>query len=423
MAMTKVSIAKALGKGYNRYFHNRNFYRVVKGSRGSKKSKNTALCYIHDILKYPWANLLVIRRYSNTNKQSTYSDLKWAANQLKVAHLFKFNESMPEITVIATGQKILFRGLDDELKITSVSVDVGNLCWAWFEEAYQIENQDKFDTVVESIRGSNPDPEFYKQITLTFNPWSERHWLKRAFFDEETRYRDVFAITTTFRVNEWLDDKDRQRYLDLYKTNPRRARIVADGEWGVAEGLVFDNFDVVDFDPISKIKQIGVTAYGMDFGFSHDPTTLPELIYDADGKELWVYGELYKQGLLIDDIIREIKKRDLMTASIRADAASPQMIAELKAKGVRRVVPSNKGKDSIDTGITFLQGLKIHIHPSCEHTIEEFNTYVYDQDKEGNWLNKPVDKNNHIIDAIRYAVEPFHGKPKVKAHLYKNSLF
>ena len=130
--MTKVSIVKALGKGYNRYFHNRSFYRVVKGSRGSKKSKDTALCYIHDILKYPWANLLVIRRYSNTNKQSTYSDLKWAANQLKVAHLFKFNESMPEITVIATGQKILFRGLDDELKITSVSVDVGNLCWAWF---------------------------------------------------------------------------------------------------------------------------------------------------------------------------------------------------------------------------------------------------------------------------------------------------
>ncbi|WP_263853613.1 PBSX family phage terminase large subunit [Lapidilactobacillus bayanensis] len=421
--MVKVSIAKALGKGYNRYYHNRNFYRVVKGSRGSKKSKDTALCYIHDILKYTWANLLVIRRYSNTNKQSTYSDLKWAANQLRVAHLFKFNESMPEITVIATGQKILFRGLDDELKITSVSVDVGNLCWLWCEEAYQIENQDKFDTVVESIRGSNPDPEFYKQITLTFNPWSERHWLKRAFFDEETRYRDVFAITTTFRVNEWLDEQDRKRYLDLYRTNPRRARIVADGEWGVAEGLVFDNFDVVDFDPISKIKQIGVTAYGMDFGFSHDPTTLPELIYDAENKELWVYGELYKHGALIDDLVSEIKKRDLMTATIRADAASPQMIAELKAKGVRRVVPSNKGKDSIDTGITFLQGLKIHIHPSCEHTIEEFNTYVYDQDKEGNWLNKPVDKNNHIIDAIRYAVEPFHGKPKVKAHLYKNSLF
>ena len=408
--VVNVSMAQALGKGYNRYYHSRNFYRVVKGSRGSKKSKDTALIYIHDILRYKWANLLVIRRYSNTNKQSTYSDLKWAANKLHVLDRFRFNESMPEITVKATNQKILFRGLDDELKITSVSVDVGILSWVWFEEAYQIENQDKFETVVESIRGTYPDPEFYKQITLTFNPWSERHWLKRAFFDPETRYKDVFAITTTFRVNEWLDDQDRQRYQDLYTTNPRRARIVADGEWGVAEGLVFDNFDTVDFDATQKIKEIGVTAYGMDFGFSHDPTTLPQSIYDDENKELWIYGELYEQGLLIDNIVKAIEKRELTTATIRADAASPQMIAELQAKGIRRMTAARKGKDSIDLGITFLQGLKIHIHPSCENTIEEFNTYVYQQDKEGNWLNKPVDKNNHIIDALRYSLEPYYGK-------------
>lgn len=423
MTMVKVDMAKALGKGYNSFFHNRNFYRVVKGSRGSKKSKDTSLTYIHDILKYPWANLLVVRRYSNTNKQSTYSDLRWAAIRLKVAHLFKFNDSMPEITVKATGQKILFRGLDDELKITSISVDVGILSWVWIEEAYQIENQAKFETLVESIRGSYDAPDFFKQITLTFNPWSERHWLKKAFFDKETRYRDVFAITTTFRINEWLDDKDRQRYLDLYRTNPRRARIVADGEWGVAEGLVFDNFDIKDFDPISKIKELGVTSYGMDFGFSHDPTTLPEMIYDKEGKELWIYGEMYKHGALIDDIIEEIKKRDLLTATIRADAAAPQMIAELQAKGVRRMTAARKGKDSIDIGLTFLQGLKIHIHPSCEHTIEEFNTYVYQQDKEGNWLNKPIDANNHIIDAIRYAMEPYYGTSKAKVKVLKNTLF
>jgi len=96
------------------------------------------LNYVTRILKYPWANLLVIRRYSNTNKQSTYTDFKWAANQLKVAHKFKFNESLPEITVKETGQKILFRGLDDELKITSITVDVGILCWAWFNISDQV---------------------------------------------------------------------------------------------------------------------------------------------------------------------------------------------------------------------------------------------------------------------------------------------
>ena len=138
MTDIQIPLSKYLGKGYNRFHHSRNFYRVVKGGRGSKKSKSAALDYIYKMLKYPWANLLVVRRFSNTNKQSTYTDLKWAANRLKVSHLFKFNESLPEITVNATGQKILFRGLDDELKITSITVDVGSLCWAWFNVSDQV---------------------------------------------------------------------------------------------------------------------------------------------------------------------------------------------------------------------------------------------------------------------------------------------
>lgn len=296
MTETKISMRKVLGKGYNRFFYCRNFYRAVKGSRGSKKSKTAALCYVHDILKYPWANLLVIRRFSNTNKQSTYTDFKWAAQRLKVLHLFKFNESLPEITVKATGQKILFRGLDDELKITSITVDVGVLCWAWFEEAYQIENREKFDTVVESIRGTYEAEDYYKQVTVTFNPWSEHHWLKAAFFDEETKLKDVFSDTTTFRDNEWLDEQDRTRYTDLYRTNPRRARVVCDGDWGIAEGLVFDGcYEVRDFDPEVKKKQIGLTIHGMDFGFTNDPTTLPSAIYDEKAGELWIYDELYKK--------------------------------------------------------------------------------------------------------------------------------
>lgn len=322
--------------------------------------------------------------------------------------LFKFNESLPEITVKATGQKILFRGLDDELKITSITVDVGVLCWAWFEEAYQIENQAKFDTVVESIRGAYDAPDFYKQITVTFNPWSEHSWLKGAFFDDETRYKDVFYDTTTFRDNEWLDDQDRNRYLDLYRTNPRRAVVVCDGDWGIAEGLVFDGcYEVNDFNIESKKNEVGRTIHGMDFGFTNDPTTLPSAIYDEKNQELWVYDELYKKGLLINDLIKEIEKRELTKAIIRADSASPQMIAELKNRGISRITGAVKGKDSVEHGIIFMQGLKIYIHPSCVKTLEEFNTYVYQQDKNGKWLNKPVDANNHIIDALRYALEPF----------------
>lgn len=403
-----VDLPTVIGRGYGKFWHSKNFYRVVKGSRGSKKSKTIVLNYVTRLLKYPWANLLVIRRFSNTNKQSTYTDFKWACNQLKVAHLFKFNESLPEITVKKTGQKILFRGLDDPLKITSITVDVGILSWLWVEEAYQVETEDKFSTVVESIRGTIDDPDFFKQVTISFNPWSERHWLKRVFFDEETRRADTFATTTTFRCNEWLDDVDRQHYLDLYKTNPRRARIVCDGEWGVAEGLVFDNFTVQDFDIQQVVQHADDTTAGMDFGFTQDPTTFICVAIDFEQKKIWIYNEHYQKAMLTDDIVDMLKNKHMQSSYIAADSAEKRLIAEIRSKGINGIVASLKGKGSIMQGINYMQGFEIIIHPSCEHTIEEFNTYTFKQDKEGNWLNEPVDKNNHIIDAIRYSLERYH---------------
>ena len=403
-----VDLPKLVGGGYGKFWRSKNFYRVVKGSRGSKKSKTTALNFITRLLKYPWANLLVVRRYSNTNKQSTYTDFKWACNQLKVAHLFKFNESLPEITLKKTGQKILFRGLDDELKITSITVDVGSLCWAWFEEAYQIESEDKFSTVVESIRGSLDVPDFFKQITVTFNPWNERHWLKRVFFDKDTQRADTLALTTTYKCNEWLDEIDRQRYEDLYITNPRRARIVCDGEWGVAEGLVFENTRVEDFDVQKTIQRVKETTAGVDFGFTQDPTTLICVAVDFENKRLYLYNEHYQKAMLTDDIVKMLKDKGMQHSYISADSAENRLIAEIRSKGISRIVPSLKGKGSIMQGIQFMQGFQIIIHPSCEHTIEEFNTYTFKQDKEGNWLNEPIDANNHIIDAVRYSLERYH---------------
>ena len=408
MTDKKLSVTKTIGSGYNEFWHNKNFYRVVKGSRGSKKSKTTALNFIYRLMEYEWANLLVVRRFSNTNKQSTYTDLKWATNQLGVTHLFKFNDSLPEITYKPTGQKILFRGLDDPLKITSITVENGILCWAWFEEAYQIETFDKFSTVVESIRGSIDDSEFFKQITVTFNPWSERHWLKPTFFDEDTKLNNTFSYTTTYRVNEWLDEVDIARYEDLYRTNPRRARIVCDGDWGVAEGLVFENFEVKEFDWVKKLKEKQVVAHGSDFGFTQDPTTLISTIVDIQNKELWIYDEHYQRGMLTDEIYQMYLDKGLKNAKIIADSADKRLITEIKRKGISNLKPSIKGQGSIMQGVQFIQGFKIYVHPTCEHTIEELNTYTFEQDKDGNWLNKPIDANNHLMDALRYSLEEFH---------------
>lgn len=372
-----VDLPKIVGVGYGQFWRSRSLYRVVKGSRGSKKSKTTALNYVIRLLKYPWANLLVIRRYSNTNKQSTYTDFKWAANQLKVAHKFKFNESLPEITVKETGQKILFRGLDDELKITSITVDVGSLCWAWFEEAYQIETEDKFSTVVESIRGSLNVPDFFKQITVTFNPWNERHWLKRVFFDEETR----------------------------------RARIVCDGEWGVAEGLIYENVTVKEFNKDELLQDsANKLCIGLDFGFTHDPTALCCSLINDTTKEIYVFDEAYKVGLITKEVAKMIKDKGYHRSQIIADSAELRLIEELRSEhGITRIKESRKGKDSIMAGVSKLQGYAIYVHPDCKNIMDEFYSYCYQQDKEGNWLNKPEDKNNHLMDALRYSLQCIEG--------------
>lgn len=403
-ATSKINLPEIVGKGYGEYWHSKNFYRVVKGSRGSKKSKTTALNFIVRLLKYPWANLLVVRRYSNTNKQSTYTDFKWACNKLGVTHLFKFNESLPEITVKATGQKILFRGLDDELKITSITVDVGVLCWAWFEEAYQIESEDKFSTVVESIRGTYDSVDFFKQITVTFNPWNERHWLKSVFFDLATRRADTLALTTTYKCNEWLDDVDVKRYEDLYTTNPRRARIVCDGEWGIAEGLVYENVIVEDFDVQKLIKDGLRLAVGLDFGFVHDPTAL--IVFLIGDKDIYVFDEAYQKGLNTREIAEMIKNKGYSKSTIIADSAESRLISELKREHeIKRIICSRKGRDSINAGISKLQGYTIHVLPKCQHAIDEFYTYSYSRDRDGRWLNSPNDENNHLMDALRYGMQ------------------
>ena len=174
----KINLAKKIGKGYKTFWNYKGRYRVVIGGRGSKKSTTTAQWIIYNMMKYPLANTLVF----NTHKDSTWTQLKWATHNLGVSHLWYFSKSPIEATYLPTGQKILFRGLDDPMSITSITVEHGYLCWAWFEEAYQVVNEDDFNKIDMSIRGELPKG-YFKQLTLTLNPWSEKHWIKKRFFD------------------------------------------------------------------------------------------------------------------------------------------------------------------------------------------------------------------------------------------------
>ena len=256
-----------MGKGYKTFWNFKGRYRVVKGSRASKKSTTTAMNLIYRIMKYPKSNALVVRKTYRTLQDSCYAQLRWAADRLGVKAYFDFKLSPLEIIYKPTGQKILFRGLDDPLKVTSVTVDVGYLCFLWIEEAYEIMSESDFDMLDESIRGEVPG-ELFKQITLTLNPWNERHWIKGRFFDREDK--ETLAITTNYLCNEWLDESDRNVFERMKVNNPRRFQVAGLGNWGIAEGLVYENFIEKSFT-LDDVKDF-VTVAGLDFGYTNDPT-------------------------------------------------------------------------------------------------------------------------------------------------------
>lgn len=402
-----VSLPEMVGKGYKQFWHFKGRYRVVKGSRASKKSKTTALWYITNIIKYPQANLLVVRKTYRTLKDSCFTELKWAARRLGVEEHFIFKESPLEITYKPTGQKIYFRGLDDPLKVTSVTVDVGCLCWMWLEEAYEIMKEDDFNVLDESIRGECPEG-LFKQITITFNPWNERHWLKKRFFDAEDD-PDILAITTNYLCNEWLDKADLKVFETMKKNNPRRYAVAGLGGWGVVDGLVYENWREEYFE-LEQVRQYK-SAFGLDFGYTNDPSAFFVSFLDIENKKLYVYDEFYNPGMSNRKIADEISAMGYAKERITADCAEPKSIDELKGYGLK-VKGAKKGKDSIANGIQWIQDLEIIIHPRCVNFLTEISNYTWAVDKFGTKLNVPIDDFNHLMDAMRYALEKFIKKNK-----------
>lgn len=421
MKTNNIYLPDVVGKGYATFWNFKGRYRVVKGSRASKKSKTTALWYIYNLMKYKDANLLVIRKTFRTLKDSCFSELKWAVSRLGVEHLWEFKHSPLEATYIPTGQKIYFRGLDDPLKVTSITVDKGCLCWMWIEEGYEIMNESDFDMLDESIRGEVP-AELFKQITITFNPWNERHWLKHRFFDEEVGkdsngspiYKerknpvsddgDILAITTNYLCNEFLDESDRRIFERMKQTNRRRYLTAGLGGWGVVQGLIFDNWKEEKFT-ISDVRNYK-TVCGLDFGYTNDPTAFIIAFLDLENKRLFVYDELYETGLSNKRIAERIVNMGYGKERIKADSAEPKSIDELNSLHLR-VKGAKKGKDSINNGIQWIQDLEIIIHPRCTNFLTEISNYTWSEDKFGKTLNKPVDDFNHLMDAMRYALEDY----------------
>ena len=448
-----VVMADVVGGGYGEFWKFRGRYRVVKGSRASKKSKTTALNIIYRMMQYPYANTLVVRKTGNTLRDSCFSDLKWAAARLQVSHLWTFTVSPLGAEYRRPGQQIaqqiFFRGLDDPLKLASISCPAGLICWAWIEEAYELDSEEDFNLIDDVIRGEFPEgtKNGFKQLTLTFNPWTASSWIKARFFDAPPS-PDVLAMTTTFRCNEWLDKADLERFNRMEQENPSRFRVAGLGEWGV-EGATF--FEEWRDDPAHYLDQRWTHVIepfeipadwkiyrGFDFGYAR-PFSIGWFACDHDGRlyhilELYGCTERPNEGVrwMPPKIFAEIKRieeehRWLRGKTIRGvadpsiwDASRGISVAETGEKAGVYFEPGDNHRIpgwmqmhyrfSFDSnGIPMM-----YVFRTCRQFIRTVPTLLYD---DVHPEDIDTDLEDHIADMCRYVcmsrpINPRLPKPK-----------
>jgi phage terminase large subunit len=369
-------------------------YIILRGGSGSGKSYAVADYIILSICQghHRW---IVTRKYATTIRQSVYMLIMRRIIEMGLFDQFKVNKSEMYIEG-PHASSIIFVGLDDVNKLKSL----WNPTDAFMEEADQC-TQDDFEEVDRRIRtiGSKP------KIILAFNPTSIYSWLKKYFYDDcKIEKENVLIKNTTYKDNKYLNP-DYYMTLDrLQETNPGAYRVYALGEWGVTEGVVFDNWQSAEIP--TGAKCIG---YGLDFGFSSDPAVLVG-VYETDDARY--YDEVvYRTGLTNPDLSGLMKECGIeQYAEIIADSAEPKSIEELHRMGWN-VKPCVKGPDSIRFGINAMKTKKIFITPRSSNLHREFSSYSWKQDKNGNWLPEPIDMFNHGIDAARYRTSL--GKNKV----------
>lgn len=247
---------------------------------------------------------------------------------------------------------------------------------------------------------------------MTFNPWSERSWIKRRFFDIDDP--DTFTLTTTYRQNEFLSSKDIQLFEKMKEQNPRRYLIEGEGEWGIAEGLIFENWTVEEFD-IEQIRQDRSYKpyYGMDFGYN-DPTAFVALYASQRDYTIYVYDDYVESTMENRRIASILIAKGYQSANIVADNEDPRTINELRTLGLWGIRPAKKGRGSVLAGIQKLQDYRIKVHPKCTNTIVSLSNYAWKRDEEtGVTKNEPDHAYSHIADAMRYATEKL-GKMEIE---------
>lgn len=420
MANTKFKISKkCFNEAYLSQLQNyESRFNVFYGGAGSGKSHFVFAKMVFKYLKYPNRKCLVVRKVSNTLRDSCFALVKSILSDWQLYEQCKVNKT--DLTIeLPNGSHFIFKGMDDPEKIKSIA----NIDDIVVEECTEVDEFD-FDQLSLRLRSRNP----YNQVHCMFNPVSKENWVYKRWFKEGADYNkdNTVILHTTYKDNKFLPKEYIENLLDMQRSNPAYFRIYALGEFATLDKLIYTNWKVETFDYREVLRAVkdSKAIFSLDFGFTNDPTAFVCSILDEINKKIWIFDGFEQKGLLNDEIAKKIIEMGYRKEIITCDSAEPKSIEELKRNGLDRVRGATKGKDSIINGINLLQQYEIIILPSLTWIIEEFKNYTWKKGKDGEYINVPIDKYNHSLDSLRYGVTTEIGVKKVTLSFFdRGSLF
>lgn len=385
-------------------------YRILCGGAGSGKSYNTAQDYILKLSdpRNRGANLMVIRKTEASGRHSAFQELCGAVRRIFGAEhgrYWRIRQEPMELESLVTGAVILFRGMKDAAqreRVKSVAFARGKLTWIWCEEATELEERD-LEILDDRLRGDLGDvnPELYYQITMTFNPTTAEHWLKRRFFDVPPS-PEVFVHRSVFGDNRFIDGEYGRRMERRRLTDPEGYRVYALGEWGGgSEGLILPGFTVEELAGVKPERR----CLAQDFGYNHADCILEVGMQDGD---IMVLRELYCRGMDTGEIIRLADGSGLSRELVMyCDSAEPDRIKTWRQAGYK-AIPAKKGAGSVAAQIDFLKGRRLRIDSGCVNLMRELRDWRWLRDPvSGELMDVPAPSSDDAIAALRYSTEHF----------------
>lgn len=374
-----------------------NFTEVHYGGGSSGKSHGVIQKVVLKALKdwkYP-RRILWLRKVQSTIKDSLFEDVKDCLINFGIWEMCLWNKTDNKVE-LPNGAVFLFKGLDNPEKIKSIK-GISDIV---MEEASEFTLNDYTQLTLRLRERKHVS----KQIFLMFNPVSKLNWVYKYFFEHGEPMENVMIRQSSYQDNKFLDEMTRQNLELLANRNPAYYKIYALGEFATLDKLVFPKYEkrLINKDELRHLP----SYFGLDFGYVNDPSAFIHSKIDVKKKKIYIIEEYVKQGMLNDEIANVIKQLGYAKEEITADSAEQKSIAEISNHDIARIRPAMKGKDSIISGIQYLNQFDIVIDERCFKTIEELDNYTWKKDKNtGEYYNEPVDTYNHCIDALRYSVE------------------